>query len=152
MAVGTVESLEARRTAAIRIKTVFTIRWQRYQSRRGRVVGRVRKRRATQRKGKKKLQRNGTVRIQTDRTVSDRIIALQRERTEKDHRMVGRSVGRGTSTLSKRTRMYVKVTLTIQRRSGTCWCFMVSAVWLRRTNNKVKNIRIRKGDAQSYMT
>lgn len=94
------------------------------------MVGRVRKRMATQRKGKKKLQRNGTVRIQTDRTVSDRIIALQRERTEKDHRMIGRSVGRGTSTLSKRTRMYVKVTLTIQRRSGTCWCFMVSAVWL----------------------
>ena len=91
------------------------------------MVGRVRKRMATQRKGKKKLQRNGTVRIQTDRTVSDRIIALQRERTEKDHRMIGRSVGRGTSTLSKRTRM-------------------------RRTNNKVKNIRIRKGDAQSYMT
>ena len=53
------------------------------QRQEGRGKGTERKRERREKKGKK-LQRNGTVRIQTDRIVSDRIAALPRERMEKD--------------------------------------------------------------------
>ena len=86
-----------------------------------------------------RTERNGTERIQTDRIVSDRITALHGgERTDRDQNGWQVSGERYRYYFSVDTRIYVKVTLTVQRGSYTCWCFMVSMVRSFTTKRKVK--------------